>query len=427
MRSLFWNGLVIPAALAAVLTACGSPPPPAISTIAPTRTPAPVGVTESAPAATEAAPVSAPAPTPTTGPDPYLTYGPNDYPPNVNPLTGEVVVDPARLSRRPVAIKISNFPRVVRPQSGLSLADLVFEHYAEGGTTRFTAVYLGNDADKVGSVRSARFIDAEIVQMYKSVLVTSGSSLGTMAKLRSYPFFDRVISEESGYSTCPPLCRDVPEDTNTLFTSTQVIWNIAAAKSFNEPQDLRGLAFREAPPEGGRPATRLHIQYSQEARAEWRYNPISRRYERWADISATDLIAQFDALNGNQLTAANVIVLFVNHVATHILEDYENGGHYGFEIQLWGAGSALVLRDGSLYEATWVRLTPDGMVGVVDEHNAPIPLRPGNTWFEIVHLTSSVTASADEWRILVKVPAQTGNYQTPTPEGGVAETPTATP
>ena len=52
--------------------------------------------------------------------------GPGDFPPDVNPLTGERVSDPALLQRRPLAIKIANMARV-RPQAGLNQADLVFD------------------------------------------------------------------------------------------------------------------------------------------------------------------------------------------------------------------------------------------------------------------------------------------------------------
>src|SRR5258707_517658 len=57
--------------------------------------------------------------------------GPDQYPDNVDPLTGLEVVDATLLNRRPLAVKVSEFPRRVRPQDGLSYADLVFEHYAE--------------------------------------------------------------------------------------------------------------------------------------------------------------------------------------------------------------------------------------------------------------------------------------------------------
>jgi hypothetical protein len=73
-------------------------------------------------------PTSSPAPSPTPTPSVWA----NELPPDVNPLTGLRVPDPAVLNRRPLAIKISNYPPVVRPQSGVDLADLVFEHYAEG-------------------------------------------------------------------------------------------------------------------------------------------------------------------------------------------------------------------------------------------------------------------------------------------------------
>ncbi|HRL10969.1 MAG TPA: DUF3048 domain-containing protein, partial [Aggregatilineales bacterium] len=66
--------------------------------------------------------------------------GPVQFPLDVNPLTGLVVDDPAVLQRRPIVAKISNAPPLVRPQAGVGQADLVYEHYAEGGLTRFSAV-----------------------------------------------------------------------------------------------------------------------------------------------------------------------------------------------------------------------------------------------------------------------------------------------
>src|SRR5262245_38861938 len=54
-------------------------------------------------------------------------------PTSLNPLTGLPPSDPALLDRRPLAIKVANYPRYIRPQSGLTLADNVFEYYIEGG------------------------------------------------------------------------------------------------------------------------------------------------------------------------------------------------------------------------------------------------------------------------------------------------------
>jgi len=56
-----------------------------------------------------------------------------------NPLTGLPVSNPSLLERRPMVIKITNAPDIIRPQSGLTLADVVYEYYIEWGDTRFIA------------------------------------------------------------------------------------------------------------------------------------------------------------------------------------------------------------------------------------------------------------------------------------------------
>ena len=53
--------------------------------------------------------------------------GPVDFPENVNPLTGLVVDDPSILDRRPILVKVANYPISGRPHSGLSFADMVLE------------------------------------------------------------------------------------------------------------------------------------------------------------------------------------------------------------------------------------------------------------------------------------------------------------
>src|SRR5690606_26865903 len=91
--------------------------------------------------------------------------GPYSYPPDVNPLTGLTISDPNVLNRRPIVVKVSNSPPLVRPQSGINDADLVFEHYTEVGVTRFSAIFYANAPTRVGSIRSARLIDYELTPM----------------------------------------------------------------------------------------------------------------------------------------------------------------------------------------------------------------------------------------------------------------------
>ena len=124
--------------LAILLNACASP------TAGPAQEAAAGNETATAPAATEtlAPPPSVPTAQPTAAP---VSYGPDpsDFPPDINPLTGQPVSDPALLKVPAVLISISHFPATARPQAGLSFAPFVYEFSITDGETRFLAVFYG--------------------------------------------------------------------------------------------------------------------------------------------------------------------------------------------------------------------------------------------------------------------------------------------
>ncbi len=91
--------------------------------------------------------------------------------PAYDPLTGLIPADPSLLDRRPIAIKISNYPRAIRPQYGLNEADVVYEYYIEWLDTRFIGVFYGDNAKQIGPVRSGRYFDEHITRMYHSYYV----------------------------------------------------------------------------------------------------------------------------------------------------------------------------------------------------------------------------------------------------------------
>lgn len=106
--------------------------------------------TASAPDHTQTSPpipgTAAPSLTPT--PQKFSTpavYGPDreNFPSNINPLSGREVEDPNLLATPALALSISHFPAGARPQAGLSSAPWVFEFYITEGATRFLAVFYG--------------------------------------------------------------------------------------------------------------------------------------------------------------------------------------------------------------------------------------------------------------------------------------------
>ncbi len=87
--------------------------------------------------------------TPTQAPT-VGAVGPMDFPEGVNPLTGLMVDNPENLDRRPVFVKVANYPATGRPHAGLSSADIVFEYYIGYGSNRFIGVFYGENATRSG-------------------------------------------------------------------------------------------------------------------------------------------------------------------------------------------------------------------------------------------------------------------------------------
>src|SRR5688572_12778155 len=145
----------------------------------------------------------------------------NSYlPPGFDPLTGLKVEDASLLERRPIAVKISTFPRSLRKyQSGLSLADVAYEYYIEDGLTRFIAVFYGKDAKRAGPVRSGRYFDEHIMRMYHSALVFANADERVEKYLLESDLKPLLFLPRR--DNCPPLCDDSTiEGYNDVFVDT---------------------------------------------------------------------------------------------------------------------------------------------------------------------------------------------------------------
>lgn len=371
----------------------------AIEIAQPTHTPQPTWTRTARSVTPTAAASPTPAATWTPTPDTRIQ---TTFAADINPLTGEKVADPAALNRRPLAIKVSNYPPQVRPQRGLAQADLVFEHILEG-VTRLTAVFYGQMPELVGSVRSARYLDLEIPLMYKSFLAYSGSSGGIRLKVQNAAWFDRVMSPDFGVpESGDPFVR-IPEGDkayeHTLFAKPALLYKWAQTHGMdNSRQDLEGMAFSDAPVGSSQPAAGVVISYTWRSPhpaevVHWRYDAASGRYLRSADG-----VAWTDANNNQLISAANVIVVYANHVTDCEIQenpigtdpDCKTPGQFSVQIQIWGEGPAQIIRDGKVLNGRWIRSDPTDMLTFVGEDGKLLPLKRGNSWFQMMPLGAQV-------------------------------------
>ncbi|MBZ0275228.1 MAG: DUF3048 domain-containing protein [Anaerolineae bacterium] len=332
-------------------------------------------------------PTLVPTDSPTADP---LIIGPDIFASGINPLTG-LSVPVEALARRPMNVKISNAPPLVRPQAGIGAADLVFEHYAEGGLTRFSAVFYGQAPDRVGSIRSARLIDYELMPMYQGLLAFSGASIGVEDRLNQSEFADRLYKGVLyGY---PYFWRDenIPVPHN-MFMNPNALWQLAAEEGLNQTPNLHGMAFYPSPPPGSDgPANVIDLRY-RATRVRWEYDPAIQRYRRFADGEG-----HYDANTLEQVTAANVVVIYADHEFTDIVESqFQGSNSYSIEIKLWFEGDAILFRDGLQYTGRWIRPTRQDLIALRTMDGQFLYLKPGNTFFQVVRLPEQQTPE-EEW------------------------------
>ncbi|NLN69464.1 MAG: DUF3048 domain-containing protein [Chloroflexi bacterium] len=324
--------------------------------------------------------------------------GPVDFPENVNPLTGLVVDDPSILDRRPILVKVANYPISGRPHSGLSFADMVFEYYIGTGGNRFIALYYGQDADTIGPVRSGRMIDPYLTSLYEGILGMEGAYVTVRDHIAEI-LENRMISSKE---LCPGLCDDGRMQVISVFGDSAALTEIAARRGVVQQRYLlEGMAFDPEVPGGGETAVEIKTMFSTVNPEEWRYDKESGYYLRWTDNEtgqAIDMIPLVDRITDEQLAFANVVVIFANYdeiaPTLHDMAIWDN----------YDGKRAVVFRDGLAYDITWKTPNRNQPIQFFDTSGEVFRLKPGNTWVVVMGSYSAVTADDGNWAFTFFMP-----------------------
>lgn len=336
---------------------------------------------------------------------------PGKPPAGVNPLTGLPVEDPALLELPPAMVSVSNFPVDARPQAGLSYSPYVFEVYIGMGMTRFLAMFYGEFPEAasasngaasgaapsaagsgaaIGPIRSGRVSYEGLRKLYSGSLVMAGASSEVGARLNSTT---RVFGKGDVNSTMVDATR----------LQQMAERNRGLAGNFN----LTGNEFSTTAPQGGKAADKAWVFYNFYNQIEWVYDSASGAYLRYQDQAdgAGEFVAATDRLTGEQLAFENVVVLFAEHTAQSATI---------IDINLmYRTRPALLFRDGQVYRIFWStangdyekstgRLRP---IRFVDAQGNPFPMKPGQTWVQVVTETTTVQEqSQGQWKVRFYAP-----------------------
>lgn len=294
---------------------------------------------------------------------------------DTNPLTG-LALPGGRGGQRPIIVCINN-DFAARPQMGIGQADVMYEYLMEGyGITRFSGVYYGEEVSQIGPIRSARLINSYMGSLYDAGLACSGASDQVRYILKNqvpFPYLDVDLDDPSNtrYTT------NVGSDYRTrLRTDTAKLRRWLADWGAEKAASLRGFTFGSVP-DGGQPAASIGVPYPGSSRASYRYDTARGQYLRFMGGSP-----HLDGNNGAQVGVENVVVQYVPHETTNIVED--SLGSLSIRLNLFGSGRAFLFRDGFAFEGVWRSESGGDMPRFVAADGRELPLKPGHTWISVV-------------------------------------------
>lgn len=273
------------------------------------------------------------------------------------------------LSRRAWAVVVENFP-TVRPQFGLSQADIIFESPTEGGITRFLAIFQSQMPDKVGPIRSARSYFNDWARPYAPYFSHSGGSSKALRQLSEG--YGNIFDVNEFYHGSAYTRDNSLNAPHNLFTSADKFLSYIKERDKLGGPNIQAMTFVDQPA-GSATVSQITVPYKpEEYEVDFKYN-ADGYYER-------ELMGQTqtDANTKSALRISNVVVLFTD--VTPITNDPLKR----VDLRTLGQGKILVFTNGQKYTGTWQKNNLDSDIKFLDDNGQPIPLKPGQTWISVI-------------------------------------------
>jgi len=282
------------------------------------------------------------------------------------PLTGEQVGDDGGGAHPAVVIKISNNDTTARQAMlGLAEADIVFEERIEQQATRFAAVFHSTLPTEVGSVRSGRTSDVDIVSnLNRPVFAFSGANDGVNGQIRQAEN-DGLLVRASNELADSQFRRisDFSAPNNLVVDAAALLEKVEGGEA---PQAI--FDYGNNVTEIGTPSPGVRVAARTDAAYTWLESAGGYLRFQGGDQSV--------GRDGAPVVPQNVVVLTTSYVPSQI-------DAASVDAVTVGEGPVVVYSNGFRVEGTWTRsfardpytfVTPDGQT---------IGLAPGQTWVSL--------------------------------------------
>lgn len=298
----------------------------------------------------------------------------------VPPPTPTVV--PSTLSGLPVAPDINDRPvtgimiensTFARPQSGLKDASVIFEAVAEGGITRFLALYQDTQPTNVGPVRSARPYYAQWAMGFDAGYAHVGGSPQALQNIKEWGVKDLdQFHNANAYRRISS--RSAPHN---MYTGVDVLTQLQQAKGFAKSTYTGFTRKAKEAPAQIPTAKGIQLQISGPLyNAQYDYDAPTNSYKR-----SMGGAAHTDADSGVQLTPKVVVAM--------VMQQTLDGKYSVYNVI--GSGKAYVFQDGVVTTGQWSKTANTAQITFTDDNGQPLLLNPGQTWLTAVGTPGAVT------------------------------------
>lgn len=310
-------------------------------------------------------------------PEPIAQEQPKPQPKPVeyfSALTGEKVDTEKSINSLVTAIMIENSPEA-RPQSGLTEAGVVYEAIAEGGITRFLALYQNSKPELlIGPVRSLRPYYVDWLAPYDAAVAHVGGSKHALDEIRngSYRDIDQFFNAGAYWRSTD---RYAPHN---VYTNFEKLNSLTSSRGY-ATSNFSTFKRVDGKPAETKDATDIYINFSNALfNTNYKYNADTNTYRRYQAGAPHD-----DRENG-PITPSVVVAL---HVEMQLV--MEDG--YREQITTTGSGKAEIFQNGTITAATWEKNDTKSPLRLIDAEGKEIILNRGQTWIAAVPQSGGVS------------------------------------
>ncbi|MDL2362773.1 MAG: DUF3048 domain-containing protein [Patescibacteria group bacterium] len=282
-------------------------------------------------------------------------------------------VDASVNQRHVTGVMIEN-SLAARPQSGLSQASVVFEAIAEGGITRFLALFQDTTPEDVGPIRSARPYYEQWALGFDAAYAHVGGSPAALANIKEWGVKD-LDQFANGGSYHRITSRPAPHN---VYTSIAALQALEASKGYTT-STFTGFPRKPDAAVKQPNAKAITMNISGPAyNVHYDYNAATNSYGR---VMAG--VAHLDAAGNTQIAPKVVIGL----IMPYSLE--ADGYHSAYNTI--GTGAAYIFQDGIATIGQWNKAANNAQFTFTDAAGKPILLNPGQTWITALRGTNEIT------------------------------------